>query len=362
MLCSPIGRIEQIESNSHPTLPRHQFFPFFLIVFLICSSLPFMKILFELSKEHNTLPKSELLSLLSLYGNFEVIEEFNGVIIVKTKNINIKEIKKRITLTHRISKFLFSCKFEELFNKFKNIKIKESFCVRVKNGEKFLERELGNLIKGKVDLENPKEEIRVIFENGKCYIGKKLFDIEKKQYNKRVVQKRPFFSPISIHPKFAKALVNLARVKKGTILDPFCGTGGILIEAGLLNLKVIGSDIEQKMINGCKENLEFYNIKNYKLYCCDIGGIKNFEKVDAIITDPPYGRSATTKKENIEKLYDRTFSIFKDVLKKNKFLSIILPNENSIKIGKKYFELIEVHSLRVHKSLTRNFCVFRNIL
>lgn len=321
-----------------------------------------MQFLFELSKEHKTLPKSELLSVISLYcKSFEVIEEFNGIIIIKINEGKINEIKNRVALTHRIYKILFVCKYEELFNKFKYIKIKGSFCVRVKNLPKEIEGKLGNLIKGKVDLENPKNKIRVIFENRRYFVCIEICNINRKQYDKRIVQERPFFSPISVHPKFARALVNLAKVKKGTVIDPFCGTGGILIELGLLKLKAIGSDIEQKMVLGCEENLNYYNIKNYKLYCCDISEIKNYiNKVDAIITDPPYGRSTTTKKENIIELYKRSFSVFKQILKKNKFLAIILPNKESIEIGKQFFELVEVHSLRVHKSLTRHFCIFKN--
>lgn len=337
-----------------------------------------MKFLFELSKEHKTLPKTELLGVISLYSEkFEIIDEFNGFIFIKIEKPKINEIKKRLALTHRIDKLLFVCKnLKELFYRIKSMKINDSFSVRVKNYDKKLEGQLGNLIKGKVDLENPKNEIRVIFakpnnvqkiskneENllENFYVSLKIADIDRKQYDERAFQNKPFFYPISLHPKFARTLVNLAKVKKGIVLDPFCGTGTILIEGGLLKLKVIGTDIQEKMIKGTEKNLNFYNIKNYKLYCCDVSEIgKYISKMDAIITDPPYGRSATTKKENIEQLYERAFAVFKDVLKKDKFLTIILPNENSINIGKKYFELVEVHELRVHKSLTRWFCVFRN--
>ncbi len=46
----------------------------------------------------------------------------------------------------------------------------------------------------------------------------------------RKVTHRPFSLPISLHPKLARALVNLARVPMGgVLLDPFCGTGGILL-------------------------------------------------------------------------------------------------------------------------------------
>mgnify|MGYP002171746373 CR=1 FL=1 len=40
-------------------------------------------------------------------------------------------------------------------------------------------------------------------------------------------------------------------------MDPFCGTGGILIEAGLIGCKVAGSDVNWKMKNGSAINLDY---------------------------------------------------------------------------------------------------------
>ena len=57
--------------------------------------------------------------------------------------------------------------------------------------------------------------------------------------------------------------------KNETLLDPFCGTGGILIEAGILGINIIGSDIDKKLVYGCKENLNFYNINNSARFLCD---------------------------------------------------------------------------------------------
>ena len=79
----------------------------------------------------------------------------------------------------------------------------------------------------------------------------KKTEIDRTCFEERKVQHRPFFSPISLHPKLARVLVNISAIKRDeTLLDPFCGTGGILIEAGLIGAKVIGSDIEEKMIEG----------------------------------------------------------------------------------------------------------------
>jgi tRNA (guanine10-N2)-dimethyltransferase len=156
-------------------------------------------------------------------------------------------------------------------------------------------------------------------------------------------------------------LVNLSCITKDKLLlDPFCGTGGILIEAGLIGVKVIGSDIEEKMIDGCKKTLDYYDIKNYKLFKSDIGKINNLvDSVDAIVTDMPYGKSTTTKGEKMCDLYDRAFEHISKVLKKNCRAVIGIYKKDLISIGKKYMKLEEIHELRAHRSLTRFFVVYK---
>jgi tRNA G10 N-methylase Trm11 len=58
-------------------------------------------------------------------------------------------------------------------------------------------------------------------------------------------------------PKLAQIMINLAGVESGRILDPFCGTGVILQEAGLMKYSVYGTDLAEKMIRFSKENLEW---------------------------------------------------------------------------------------------------------
>ncbi len=58
-------------------------------------------------------------------------------------------------------------------------------------------------------------------------------------------------------PKLAQVIINLANPGEGeTVLDPFCGTGVILQEALLMGRYVYGTDIEQRMIDYTKENIE----------------------------------------------------------------------------------------------------------
>jgi tRNA (guanine10-N2)-dimethyltransferase len=185
-------------------------------------------------------------------------------------------------------------------------------------------------------------------------------EVDRASFEKRRVALRPFFYPISLHPKFARLLVNMTGVMSGeTLLDPFCGTGGVLIEAGLVEAHPVGSDLKADMVEGCGVNLAKFGVEA-NLFPADVKDLKeHVDHVDAIATDPPYGRS-TTMGDDIGRLYSKSFEVFTDVLRKEGRLSIIVPKEHLIELGKEYMELEASHSLRVHKSLTRHFCLFRN--
>ncbi|MDI6917695.1 MAG: methyltransferase domain-containing protein [Thermoplasmatales archaeon] len=319
-----------------------------------------MKLILELSGEHPTLPRAEVIACLeSGFKKFRIIDEGERILVVDVKN-NVSKLSC-LSLSHYVDEFLFSCSAEKLFDYAKTIRVDGTFKVKVKHiGEKKpsnLERKIGDLIHGKVDLKNPENEIRIIVSE-RCFVGKKILRIDRKQFESRKPQFRPFFSPVSLHPRLARAIVNLSRIKQNQILfDPFCGTGGILIEAGLIGAKTVGSDIDEKMVKGCEENLKFFGIKNYTLFQSDVGDVS--VKCDAIVTDPPYGRSASTKKENIGKLYERAFEAFRKTLKKDGRLVIALPDKGFMELGKNYLNLLGAYPVMVHRSLTRYFCVYR---
>ena len=334
-----------------------------------------MRYLFELSKEHISLPKAEIFACLEAIDiSYKIIESNEDILLIETiENINtIKKLANRLSFIYNITEFLFSCKplIKEI-KKYANkivISKKGSIAVKYKNRSKVINSQ--RIVKTLADvytkkryvvLKNPDIEIRALITDLKVFVGIKVAEVNRKQYEQRKVQNRPFFSPISLHPKLARAIINLTSIKKGEkLLDPFCGTGGVLIEAGLIGVKVLGSDIEERMIEGCKKNLEYYKIKNFSLYQTDIGNIGlYFKKVDAIATDLPYGKSTTTKGEKMENLYERAFAKFSKILKNKGKAVIGLSDKNYLKIGEKYLSLVETHEIRVHGSLTRYFGIYK---
>jgi tRNA (guanine10-N2)-dimethyltransferase len=213
-----------------------------------------------------------------------------------------------------------------------------------------------------VNLTHPEIELRAVVTDDIAYIGIKKATLDTSHFQKRRGHFRPFLLPITLHPKIARSLVNLSAIKKHeTLLDPFCGTGGILLEAGLLGIHVIGSDIEKKMIDGCRKNLEFYHLKNFTLFCADIADVsKHVRSVDAVVTDFPYARATTTKGEQLKQLYNRAFMNISQILKKNRRAVIGLSNEEILSVGKNYLTVLEKYPIISHRSLTRYFIVYEN--
>jgi tRNA G10 N-methylase Trm11 len=76
----------------------------------------------------------------------------------------------------------------------------------------------------------------------------------KRDYDRPRVNKRRGMIP----PKLARIMVNLAQVPDGgTVWDPFCGSGTILMEALVLGYRVIGSDVDLLAVEETTENLHW---------------------------------------------------------------------------------------------------------
>lgn len=334
-----------------------------------------MKLLFELSKEHATLPCAEVLATLNAeHMNSTFISSNEDVLIVETKpqDTGIQRLAERLAFTFMIDELLFSCPatVDDIIKNAEKHPLpgEGSIAIRCKNRSTHIRSEqlidqLGDIYTKKrhVNLTNPDNELRAVVSENTAYLGVKKAGIETSHFQQRRGHLRPFLSPITLHPKIARALVNLSQVKKQqTLLDPFCGTGGILLEAGLLGAHTVGSDIEQKMIDGSQKNLEYYHLKNYRLYCADIGDIARYvPSVDAIATDFPYARSTTTKGEQLTRLYNRAFEAISQVLKKNGYAVVGLSNENIRSIGEQYLSVIATFPVKSHRSLTRYFVVYQ---
>ncbi len=323
-------------------------------------------VLFELSGEHPTLPAAEALACLRAESpGSRQLALGPGYVLAECDIGSLPYVAGRLGLTHRFGRYLGSCELQELESMTSRLDLPSgSVCVRARKVEGSfpevnthdLARKVGKVLSKQhdIDLTAPDLTIRVLLsERAHLFISQ--YEIDRKAFDRRKVAERPFFSPISLHPRYARALINLTEAERGdTVLDPFCGTGGIVLEAALMGMRAMGSDIDPEMVKGCGRNLEHFGVQG-EVLVADVGDVPSiFGKVGSVATDPPYGRAASTKKEDIDILYRRGIRASAEVLSPGSRAGIVLPREATTN----EMELQELYRQRVHRSLTRHYHIF----
>jgi tRNA (guanine10-N2)-dimethyltransferase len=289
-----------------------------------------------------------------------------GYVVLSFDSKFLGPIADRISLTHSIGTYLGSYDVSDLSG-FESIKIPSgTFAVKSKRFEGMmldidsqdLVRKLGAALSrtNDVNLKSPQNEVAILLSD-RVHVFLRERSMDRSILETRKVSERPFFSPISLHPKYARALINLTGAKRGSIvLDPFCGTGGIVIEAAMMGMKAVASDFDPEMVAGTQENMDYYHLNLYDSEELDISGIGDrFGQVDAVATDPPYGRSTHTGGENIESIYSRAMTVFSETLAIGGAAGVVLPHE----LKNNALRLEEMHIQRVHGSLSRYYHIFR---
>ncbi|WP_321508304.1 methyltransferase domain-containing protein [uncultured Methanoregula sp.] len=319
-----------------------------------------MKLLFELSGENPTLPFAEL--------------DCVGSVLDRRLQVAVAEcpdprIAGRLAMTQVVMEYLGECEptlpaFEALLRDL-SLETTRTFAGRAKKvhggslernpcSQKEFERLIGTMISGPVSLKDPEVEYRAILSEDRCYFGRVLFTIDRSAYDERNPGKRDFFHPGVMMPRMARTLVNLACVRPSDILlDPFCGTGGILIEAGLVGARSIGSDFDPMMVVGCRRN-----IQDPELLLADATRLPfGSHSIDSIVTDLPYGQSVCIKKtDTMDRLYADALDEICRILKPGR-RAVIVTHKDISGLAADHMTVLQRHDQRVHKSLTRRVLV-----
>lgn len=324
---------------------------------------------FELSGEHPTLPLAEAYGCCAAECEyFQLSASGPGYAVLGFGSDKLGGIASRLALTHRLGRYLGASTIDDAVRHAGDLDLPSgSIAVRAKRFQgssvevdlNKLAARIGGVVAGgrKVDLTSPEVELG-LFVSDRVHFYLREAAVDRSQFETRKVAERPFFSPISLHPKFARAVVNMTFVQRGgRLLDPFCGTGGVLIEAATIGVKACGSDISPAMVEGCIRNMEHFDLPWDRIEVADIGDIGEvFGKVDAVATDPPYGRATSTMKEPLGELYDRAMASIATVLDRGVRACVVLPRPCPRSEG---MELVHHHLQKVHRSLSRNYCVLR---
>jgi tRNA (guanine10-N2)-dimethyltransferase len=319
-----------------------------------------MKLLFELSGENPTLPFAEL----GCIGT--ILDQRLQVAVVEAPDPGAA---RRLAMTHVVLEYLGECEpdlpaFQDLLRNLALV-TRQPFAGRTKKihggcnernpcSQKEFENMIGTMIAGPVSLKNPEVEYRAILSEDRCYFGKVLFSFDRGSFDERNPGKRDFFHPGVMMPRMARTLVNIAHAQAGdTLLDPFCGTGGILIEADLLGMHAVGSDFDPLMIGGSRTNLP-----SASLLMADATHLPFPDhSIDSIVTDFPYGQSVCIKKsDSMDQLYAASIDEIRRVLKRGR-RAVVVTHRDIADIAARHMTVLEKHDQRVHKSLTRRVLV-----
>jgi putative methyltransferase (TIGR01177 family) len=195
-----------------------------------------------------------------------------------------------------------------------------------------------------VDLKNPEQKIYLFISKNKYILTKKIF--ARKSFATRHTKELPGKHPTTMDPKLARAMINLAQAD--SIYDPFCGAGGIVIEAQTIDVQASGSDIVPAMINRAQANAQHLDVEVH----FSVADATTLEKdEEAYVTDLPYGRNSAVSEE-IDNLYEKFF------LQAQKNTTTIVCG-SSKDLHPSGWEKIAQFKLYVHKSLTRYISVFK---
>jgi tRNA (guanine10-N2)-dimethyltransferase len=341
------------------------------------------RLFFLLSGENETLPAAELIAVLEAENfSFKIREKLDLLVSLESDVKSIEVVHRRSAYTMMSALELFTCEAEEatIMRTAENTDFRavldpaDSFAVRIRRIKEYapklgtvpLEAELGKRILQKVpdanvNLKKPDKTFIGILTNNYLFFGLKQREIQTKTYSERRPRKKPFFHPSAMPSKLARCMVNLARARvDDMLLDPFCGTGSVMIEASLIGCRVLGLDIQRRMAAGCRKNLKHFGVISEGLVIADSMKLP-LTHVDCLVTDPPYGRSASTMKSTTKHIVERVLDSAWPLMHEGQRICIASPKTlNIARIGTELgYKHLESHFAYVHRTLTREIAVFQ---
>jgi tRNA (guanine10-N2)-dimethyltransferase len=155
-----------------------------------------------------------------------------------------------------------------------------------------IESYIGYEIIGNVKLSKPAIILGVTQINGQWIFGEYVKNNAKWLENKN----RPQGYCNALTNRVSRAVVNILVGDNYSlrIIDPCCGVGTVVIEGLSMGLNIIGSDINENIIRGAKNNLRFFGYPEV-VKVADIHEISGH--YDIAIVDLPYGILSITDKE-----------------------------------------------------------------
>ena len=321
-----------------------------------------MLFLFWCANEHQQFRLAEFESLADLLDVTLVwvfkSEEYPWVVLdMDSEQEAVKIISRSVSVKYCLHLWAEGDSFQDFHNNLKTFPFQEqskwlsediSFKVHVEsfnkkiNGEEKLEKiESLSYIPflGPVSLSNPQAVFGYFEFHGldpnnipeeplKLLFGRLIGEGQREKITKLSIKKRKFIGNTTMDPQLSLLMANLGKVDGGRIvLDPFVGTGSLLVAAAEFGGHVMGADIDYLTLHArtrpsrvgqkirAEDESMLANFEQYGLTSRYLGVIAgDFSQspwreqpwLDCVITDPPYGIREGTTKLGSEKDYTNT--------------------------------------------------------
>jgi len=321
-----------------------------------------MKYIFILGNNPE-LSKAEILAVLP---QAKVLVESGKYIVIETDQLDCQKIMNRLGGTIKIGEVIgnsldLDLTIKKIAENKNDGKVKFGFSWYESKPNKRIGMEIKSQLKEKginsrLVISKKRELSSVIVKKNKCldflvlpeFFGVTVAVQDFENYG-QIDYGRPRSDSHSgmLPPKVAKMMINLSQADPDDIIvDPFCGSGTILMALMLMGYKnIIGSDVSAKAIDDTKVNLRWlvdkYKILGikYKIFQSDARELSKIinNKVSVVIAEPYLGpalrgqpRANEVDKINSElkKLYLASFEELKNILKKDGRIVMIFPQWN----------------------------------
>jgi putative N6-adenine-specific DNA methylase/tRNA (guanine6-N2)-methyltransferase len=200
-----------------------------------------------------------------------------------------------------------------------------------------------------VDLEDYDVEVRVDVHDDQCLVSV--------QHTREALSRRQarLFQPrAALKPNVAYALLQLAHLDKAParVLDPFCGSGTILWEAGALwpNAALRGNDWNDETLAGARNNADAQSMTDRVTFSeSDVWYLAETLdgwQADLIVTNPPFGVRLASSMD-FRPFYRRVLQQFHEALRPGGRVVMLVLRQGPFNKALKDAPLFDVRHVRV---------------
>jgi tRNA (guanine10-N2)-dimethyltransferase len=314
-----------------------------------------------LSRESTGIPEAEASPLVCDLDPEAKFESPEGGLLIAETSADPAAIEARVAFSRRVGVLVPEGRLED-----EHVSLLRSGTYRVRvfgegdggKGEEAIIDAIAEKVEGRVSLDAPDREVSAyVGERGRTYLAITTPCSMRQGWATRRPRSRAFFHPSAIFPKLSRALVNLSGVQPGEpFLDPFCGTGSLLIEASIVGAEPIGIDLARKMVRGARRNSIKYGQPWLGLVRADSRSLP-IRQVGAIATDIPYGRASSAGGVKSSEILRSLVEGAPAVLPSGRKLVVMHPKSLEVEAGALRVEQeLEIY---IHRTLTRTITVMR---